>query len=67
MSSDEKTIKIKVLRIFEMNNFDFYVISIRDSLLPQKGSARYIQVFDRTVMKSSGLPIRVGPQLGFWT
>jgi hypothetical protein len=66
INSDEEVVNMKVLRFFEANNFDVYITLIQGRLLLQKGPARYIYVFDRTILESSDQTVRVGPKLGFW-
>jgi hypothetical protein len=53
----KKTIKMKVLLLFETNNFTFYVIFIRDRLLLQKRSRA--QSFPGTVLPGQS-EIKVG-------
>ena len=67
ITSDEKVVIGKVVRVFEMNKFSFDIISIGVRLLPQKWFGRFRYVLNRTDLESSDQAIRIGPKLGFWT
>ena len=67
MTSDEKVVNMKVLCLFETNNYYFGVISIQVRLLSQKWDGWYSQFLDRTITEGPGITIRVGLKVGLWT